>query len=115
MSKDWTSIPSHKISDWRSVFGVSADGANVAGACPICGARQLHRFYQSGRALNRVSEGECFVARGACWEWCSNCRTYEHYSALVPEWWRSDLTVDESKLTASPDVLEAAVQRRAST
>jgi len=46
--------------------------------------------------------------------WCSSCRTFEHYSALVPEWWRSHLTVDESELTALPDVLESAVQRKSS-
>ena len=96
------------------MFGASTDGVDVEGPCPICGARRLHRFYQSGRALRRESGGERFVAHGACWEWCSSCRTFEHYSALVPEWWRSDLTVNESELTALPDALESAVQRKSS-
>lgn len=112
MTKEWTSIPSEKMSNWRSVFGASTNGVDVEGSCPICGAEQLHRFYQSGQPLNATSGDERFVARGACWEWCSNCRTFEHYSALVPEWWRSDLIVDESGLTALPDILESAVQRR---
>lgn len=51
------------------------------------------------------------MAQGACWEWCSNCRTFEHYSALVPERWQSDLVVDEATLTAVPDALEAALSQ----
>jgi hypothetical protein len=35
-----------------------------------------------------------------------------HSSALVPDWWRSDLAVDESKLTALPEVLQAAIEER---
>ena len=64
----------------------------------------------SSRPLT-VSGGITFVARGGGWEWCSACRSFEHFSGLVPDWWSSDLDVDESKLTALPDVLERAVQR----
>ena len=36
--------------------------------------------------------------------------TYEHYTALVPDWWRGDLAVDELKLAAIPDALQDAVE-----
>jgi hypothetical protein len=54
-----------------------------------------------------------FVARGASWEWCSHCGSYEHATVLVPAWWQSDIAVDERRLTALPDALEAVVVERA--
>ena len=82
----------------------------MSGHCPICSAERLHRYYQIGRPTERIVRAERFIAFGACWEWCSSCYTYEHWSALVPEWWRNDLLVDETRLTAVPDVLEDAVE-----
>ncbi len=32
---------------------------------------------------------------------------------LVPAWWQSDIAVDERRLTALPDALEAVVVERA--
>jgi hypothetical protein len=111
-TKSWASIPPESQKRWHEVFAASQVGSEVAGACPVCGEHQLHRYYQVGRPVQRESGGQRFVAMGGLWEWCSNCRTYEHASALVPEWWRPDLQVDEHQLTAHPDAPEAAVQRR---
>ncbi len=108
----WRSIPSSKMAAWREVFANSPGGANVDGHCPLCNARHLHRYYQVGRKLEQVSGGQRFVAQGACWEWCSNCNTFEHYTALVPDWWESDLVVDEAKLTMFPDALDSAAREK---
>jgi hypothetical protein len=108
----WRGVPLAVDADWRAAFAASKHGVDVEGACPICGARALHRYYQVGRPIERMSRGERFVAQGALWEWCSCCRAFEHYSALVPEWWHEELAVDESTLTALPDALDEAVRKR---
>jgi hypothetical protein len=110
--RQWKSIPVLEIPRWRAVFAASRSGSEVDGACPICRAERLHRYYQVGLPIEQVSEEDEFVARGACWEWCSGCHTYEHYSALVPNWWRSDLRVDDAALTAEPNALEDAVSEK---
>lgn len=104
--RKWKSIVPGKVARWRAVFAASKGGSNVKGTCPICFAERLHRYYQVGPVVEKESGGIRFVARGACWEWCSCCLTYEHYSALVPDWWTNDLSVDENQLTAFPDALE---------
>ena len=111
-ARNWSSVPDDKRSRWYEIFGRSRNGSDVEGECPVCGERQLHRYYQVGRPVAREVGGEKFVAHGGLWEWCSACRSFEHSSALVPAWWKPDLRVDESRLTAIPDVLEAAVQAR---
>ena len=108
---NWKSVPDELTTTWYRIFSETPGDHNVDADCPVCGQRELHRYYQVGRPLHQVSDGITFVARGAGWEWCSACRTFEHYSALVPDWWSSDLVVDESGLTAIPDVLEHAIQR----
>jgi hypothetical protein len=108
----WTSIPEAALDRWRHAFSTPSAGVDVEALCPICGERQLHRYYQVGARLPAAASGSSFVARGALWEWCSNCRTYEHASALVPTWWQGDLSVDVGALTALPDALESALQQR---
>ncbi len=108
----WRSIPQPKMAAWREVFASSPGGADVDAHCPLCNARELHRYYLVGRKLEQVSGDQRFVAQGACWEWCSSCGTFEHYSGLVPNWWESDLVVDEAKLTMLPDVLDSAVRKK---
>jgi len=111
----WRSVPDAACDAWRQAFAVpggAAAGVDVAVPCPVCGEARLHRYYQVGAPLAAGISAAGFVARGALWEWCSACRCYEHASALVPAWWRGDLAVDEARLTAQPDVLEAALRGR---
>jgi hypothetical protein len=111
-SRPWRDVPSEALPGWYDAFARSRGGVDVAGPCPVCGAHALHRYFSVGRPLDRVLAGERFVAEGSAWEWCSSCCSFDHSSSLVPEWWRSDLDVDERQLTALPDALEAARQRR---
>lgn len=108
----WQSVPCEKLSSWRRAFELNPGNHDVEAGCPVCGKPELHRYYQVGPPIDRIVNGVVFVARGACWEWCSSCLSYEHYSALVPDWWHSNLAVDESLLTAYPDVLEHAVKQQ---
>jgi hypothetical protein len=70
----------------------------------------LHRWYQIGHPIDQLIDGRKFIATGALWEWCSNCRSFEHSSGLVPDWWSCDLEVDDKKLTALPTPIEAAIE-----
>jgi hypothetical protein len=110
--KKWISVPDALRPSWEAIFRGSRGGVDVVGTCPVCGKNKLHRYYQVGRPIAQEIDGEKYVARGGLWEWCSACHSYEHSSALVPDWWKSDLRIDESRLTAIPDALEAAIQAR---
>lgn len=112
MDTRWTSIPEAARERWRQTFSIPGTGVDLNDPCPVCGERQLHRYYQVGPRLPVTAPLSQFVARGALWEWCSNCRSYEHATALVPGWWQPDIVVDEGALTALPDALEAALARR---
>ena len=104
----WYGVPLDHVQAWMEVFQASREGLDLSASCPVCGVPALHRWYQVGRPEEIVSGGERFVARGGLWEWCSNCRSSEHYSAFVPEWWSCDLAVDERNLTAEPEAIEQA-------
>lgn len=107
----WRGVPEECLREWYAVFAGSREGLNVSSPCPVCGARTLHRYYQHGKKVEVVADGELYVSRGASWEWCSTCRPYEHATALVPAWWSGELEVELSKLTAEPEALEAALRQ----
>jgi hypothetical protein len=108
---EWYGVPLNLIEAWNEVFQKSRETLNLSSPCPVCGATTLHRWYQIGRPIDKIVEGQRYVARGGLWEWCSTCRAYEHAQALVPEWWSSSLEVNEADLTAEPEAIEkGAVQ-----
>lgn len=108
--KGWSSVPSNYDAKWNRIFHESQDILTLSTPCPICGVASLHRWYQVGQPKLQTVGGNTFVATGGLWEWCSSCHSYEHFSALVPDWWSCDLKVDETKLTIEPTAIENAMQ-----
>lgn len=108
----WKSVPNEKISEWDKIFYSSQESLDISAPCPVCSAHTLHRYYQIGRPISLLIDGQHFVARGGCWQWCSTCRSYLHSSCFVPEWWSCDLVIDSSKLTAEPTALEKAYKEQ---
>jgi hypothetical protein len=111
-AQPWRGVPLELTRAWDEVFRRSREATDLSAPCPVCRAYTLHRWFQVGHPEEIVLEGQRFRARGGLWEWCSSCRSYEHASAFVPEWWASDLDVDETKLTAEPGAIEAALRAR---
>jgi hypothetical protein len=107
---DWSGVPDEYQAEWQRAYEESQESINLLVPCPICGVVALHRWYQIGRPTNRVIKGIKFVAHGGLWEWCSSCRSFEHYSGLVPEWWSCNLEVDTKNLTALPTAIEEAMK-----
>ncbi|UJB68484.1 hypothetical protein HRE53_18405 [Acaryochloris sp. 'Moss Beach'] len=107
---DWCGVPLDYLQEWDRIFIASKDSLNLSAPCPICKAVALHRWYQVGQPKLQTVGGNTFVATGGLWEWCSSCRSFEHLSALVPEWWACDLKVDEAALTAKPTAIEEAMK-----
>src|SRR5438093_566277 len=104
----WHIVPLPSREVWNRIFQTSREGLTLSAPCPVCGVAALHRWYQVGQSEERVIDGQRFVARGGLTEWCSHCRVFVHYSALVPDWWQCDLPVDLTKFTGEPDALEEA-------
>lgn len=102
----WQGVPKEKWQAWGEVFQKSKESLTLSSPCPICGYFALHRYYQMGQPVEYISSGQRFVAKGACWQWCSKCKSYEHSSSLVPEWWDSNIRIDESNLTCEPEELD---------
>ena len=106
----WKGVPLESLQAWDEVFNSTQETLNLSSPCPVCGMRTLHRWYQIHIPEERIVQGKHFIARGGLWQWCSSCRSYLHASAFVPDWWKSDLRVDETKLTSEPEMLEQALQ-----
>lgn len=108
----WKGVPSEHWKNWQDVFQSSPpdEGMRLAAACPICGARSLFRYYALGKVSPCEIRGAKVKGTGSYWEWCSNCRSFEHMSVWVPEWWQvAPLKIDHAQLTALPDLLDAAI------
>ncbi|MFZ6679676.1 hypothetical protein [Undibacterium sp. Tian12W] len=109
---EWKGVPLEHSKKWQDIFQLSppSEGMHLAAACPVCGANSLFRYFALGRAEPREIQGIKVKGSGSYWEWCSRCRSFEHMSVWVPEWWQVDpLKIDHEKLTARPDLLDAAV------
>ncbi|MFE6287852.1 hypothetical protein [Streptomyces sp. NPDC057877] len=81
----------------------------MASPCPVCSAPSLHRWYhqESDRAM--IRGGRRYLGHGRLWEWCSTCRTFEHYpDALVPDWWVAPYEVAAEELRYDPGPIEKA-------
>jgi hypothetical protein len=107
-NSDWHGVPEEHRGKWIAVFSASQEILTLSAPCPICGAIALHRWYQAHRPID---DQPGFVARGGLWEWCSACRSFEHYSALVPDWWSCALLVDTKGLTPYPTTIEEAIKQ----
>jgi hypothetical protein len=110
---DWKEVPSHKFRQLESVFQSSRESLNLSHSCPICSAKTLHRWYMPGQPIDIGQNGIKYVARGALWEWCSTCGSYMHYSAKVPDFWKSpsDFQIDKNELGVVPWAIEHARQK----
>ena len=104
----WTSVPIECIKKWKSIFGNNTEGPNLSESCPVCQNKGLHRYYQVGKKMKTITSSNEYIARGAEWQWCSFCRSYEHGQVLVPNWWVPCLEIDGNKLTAIPEILDIA-------
>jgi hypothetical protein len=111
---EWKGVPLEHWSAWRELFNLRHQGnaMHLACACPICDAETLFRYYALGRVQPGEIDGNKYRGPGSYWEWCSSCRSFEHMSAFVPEWWKVEpLNIDHSKLTALPDLLDEAIAK----
>ncbi len=108
----WHDVPDSAIVRWRTIFDASTEGIDVSGSCPVCGATSLHRYFNLHKKSQQTSMGREWAGPGSEWRWCSQCKSYEHTSGLVPAWWTSPLHVAESELRHDPDAIEAVRARR---
>jgi hypothetical protein len=95
MQREWTGVPTSYLQKCDEIFNASKELLNLSSPCPICGEHQLHRWFQVGKPAEKIINGNRFIAQGSLWEWCSSCKSYVHSSAYVPDWWKTDLQVDE--------------------
>jgi hypothetical protein len=109
---NWESVPLEHHAAWNAIFQSSHEVLHLSASCPVCSVESLYRWYQIGNPIDLVIEGSRYIARGGLWEWCRNCHSYQHYFALVPDWWSCDLDVDLKQLTALPTAIEAAITAR---
>jgi DNA gyrase/topoisomerase IV subunit B len=113
VQNSWVGVPYEYQAEWQRIYQNSRESLDLSEACPVCGTVSLHHWYQVGKAIDKAInkiDGVEFVAKGGLWEWCSSCRSFAHYSCLVPSWWSCDLEVDVKKLTSLPTAIEDALQ-----
>jgi hypothetical protein len=90
----WTGVPEEYRNAWNSAFSDKRNHIRVTVDCPICSCKALLRWHDGSRGL---------------WEWCSNCKVYEHSSALPPPDWKPEVVVKPVGLTAEPTAIVQAL------
>lgn len=106
----WKGVPAEKNSEWRDIFNNCQDVLKISVCCPICNQKELYRFYHIEKKERKTISNISFIGSGSLWEWCRNCKHYEHMSVYVPEWWTCDIKIDESKLRHDPDYLNSLLE-----
>ncbi len=105
-STEWQEVLESRP-EWRRTFNEDSDSADLVGPCPVCGSRTLHRWYLLEDREAKVLRGLHFKGRGRLWEWCSTCRTFEHYrDGFVPDWWTAPFDVAPDRLRYDPGPIE---------
>lgn len=106
-SHSWQETDADTHPMWRQVFNRDWQGPDLSEDCPVCKQKALHRWYIQEDQAARVLRGVQFAGRGRLWEWCSACRTFEHYpDGFVPEWWASPYSVPVNELRYDPGPIE---------
>lgn len=105
---NWRGVPLEFSDDWLALFEAEPNVSDLAASCPVCGEPHLHRYYLLDRLAPCELNHRQYAGNGGLWEWCSSCRSYEHYSCLVPIHWTTPYLVDAKMLTAEPEELEVA-------
>lgn len=103
----WHDVPEGSLRRWRAIFDASKEGEDLSEPCPVCGQVALHRWFEASRRIERP-DGIERPERGSQWQWCSECRSYEHTSSLVPSWWIAPHLLDAAELRHDPDPIEVA-------
>ena len=99
MIKDWKSAETDHLSEWRRITEAVfyRDLVTItASKCPVCSESTLRYFIYKHGNNNR----------GGAWIWCPACYSFEHFSCIVPDWWKNLDIVFLDKLTAPPEWLE---------
>jgi hypothetical protein len=104
----WKNVPDEHLRLWRSIFASSREGVDLSEACPVCGRRTLHRWYYLDRPRPPSDAAGAWLGSGSEWQWCRSCRSYEHYTVLVPDWWVAPFVVDLADLYEDPGSVEEA-------
>ncbi len=92
---------------WRRIFNGDTRGAEVHGACPVCGSTTLHRWYSIEQAVSSTRGSKVYIGRGRLWEWCSACRSFEYYpDGYVSDWWSARYSVEPAALRYDPGPVE---------
>lgn len=106
----WRLVPPEVEGGWRAVFDAEPRASDLGGACPGCGARELHRWYRVDEPLDEVFDGVRAVAYGWLVEWCAACHLcHEDGDAFVPDFWESPYDVpDAHGVDFAPRRVEAA-------
>jgi hypothetical protein len=106
--KPWHDVPDANLRAWGDAFDLSVLTANPPSPCPVCGAHALHLWYWLNRRLETTSAGLDWQGDGSGWQWCSHCRCYQHFRALVPAWWKPAYDVPKELLRHDPEAIEQA-------
>lgn len=107
-ARPWRDVPDVARKAWGDAFAATIPMADPPSPCPSCGAHALHRWYSLTRPRQTTSQGIHWQGDGSGWEWCSNCRYYQHFRALVPAWWEPAFDVADGLLHHDPGTLEQA-------
>jgi hypothetical protein len=102
MKHPWRSVTHERRTEWHKRYeAVCNEASRSAGICPVCAKAELRFFFWRHRVVDPDAGN-----KGGFWLWCPNCYTFEHLSALVPDWWRDIDGLSDESLNPEPEWLE---------
>ena len=105
----WRNVTDDFLEQWRGIFDGSTEGVVLSSPCPVCKAAALRRWFDLHRPEPLTSHGVVTTGRGAEWQWCRNCGTFEHLSGRVPAWWSAPFAIDVRLATVRPTLIDDAL------
>lgn len=111
MTAEWHEVTEANRKQWQNAFAVEPISTmKLAVPCPICGG-QLLRYYHLAHVQHYQTPTGQYCGRGSLWEWCTDCRSFVHATALVPIGWR-DPQLIIGPITIYPGPIDDAVRAK---
>lgn len=114
MKAVWHEVTEANRCRWQDAFGGEpASTVELKVPCPICGG-QLMRYYQLAHVQHYLTSAGEYCGRGSLWEWCSDCRSFVHATALVPISWKDPQLAIVGPIRIDPGPIDDAVRAKKS-
>ena len=99
---NWRGVPEKFQAEWEKKFASDPYSWILESICPVCGTQSLKRYYHLDKHGESYFGKVKYIGRGSLWEWCSNCKSYEHMSVAIPAEWNYPIIIKPECIMHDP-------------